>query len=316
MSRKQFDVVRHLLQKYEWDYFQFVESGLDRIQHGFWQFHDPRHLLYKPGNPYENVIRDYYLYLDNEIGKIFDLVEDDTAILIVSGFGTERNDGGFCVNEWLRNEGLLVLNEYPREITRFDKLNVNWEKTKVWWQGSCCAGVFMNVKGREPQGIIEKGDYEKFRNEIKEKMEKTLKGKDGSLDNFVFKPEEIYAAVVNEAPDLIMCLGGLCLQLIDSIGHGTVYPQGKESGIEGCKHGRFGGFILGAPNNLLRGGVDGAHLLDIAPTLLELGGYEVPVSMQGKSLITGRTIEERTDSNSSGDEKEAIRQRLKGLGYI
>jgi predicted AlkP superfamily phosphohydrolase/phosphomutase len=174
----------------------------------------------------------------------------------------------------------------------------------------------MNVKGREPQGIIEKGDYEKFRNEIKEKMEKTLNGKDGSLDNYVFKPEEIYLAAVNEAPDLIMDLGGLCLQLIDSIGHGTVYFQGKEAGIEGCKHGRFGSFILAAPNSLLRGEIEGAHLLDIAPTLLELGGYEVPVSMQGKSLITGRTIEERTDSNSSGGEKEAIRQRLKGLGYI
>ena len=316
MSRKQFNVVRHLLQKYEWDYFQVVEIGLDRIQHSFWQFHDPRHLLYEPGNPYENVICDYYLYLDNEIGKIFDLVDDDTAILIVSGYGAQRNDGGFYINEWLVKEGLLALDEYPREITPFNKLNVNWGKTKVWSEGGYCARVFINVKGREPRGTIDKVDYEKFRNEIKEKLEKILDGKSESLGHFVFKPGEIYKTVFNEAPDLLISLGGLYWHSLDSVGQRTVHAQEVEAGIGGCNHGQYGSFILAAPNSLLRGEVEGAHLLDISPTLLELGGYEIPSSMQGKSLMVDRTLEEGTGSNYSGDEKEAIRQRLKGLGYI
>jgi bisphosphoglycerate-independent phosphoglycerate mutase (AlkP superfamily) len=35
----------------------------------------------------------------------------------------------------------------------------------------------------------------------------------------------------------------------------------------------------------LRGEFEGAKLLDIAPTLLDLAGYEIPAAMQGRSLV-------------------------------
>ena len=59
MSRKHFAVVRHLLRTADWDYLQFVEIGLDRLQHGFWKYHDPEHVLHEPDSPYKTVIRDY-----------------------------------------------------------------------------------------------------------------------------------------------------------------------------------------------------------------------------------------------------------------
>jgi bisphosphoglycerate-independent phosphoglycerate mutase (AlkP superfamily) len=43
-------------------------------------------------------------------------------------------------------------------------------------------------------------------------------------------------------------------------------------------------FILNAPNNPLHGEFQGAKLLDMAPTLLHLAGYEIPPAMQGRSL--------------------------------
>ena len=49
-----------------------VEMGTDRIHHGFWRFSDPEHRLYEPGSRYEHVIRDYYVYLDSEIGRLVD----------------------------------------------------------------------------------------------------------------------------------------------------------------------------------------------------------------------------------------------------
>src|SRR5262249_24567474 len=52
MTRKHFQVVRHLMEHMDWDYFQFVEIGLDRIQHGFWKHHDPQHRLHVPGTPF------------------------------------------------------------------------------------------------------------------------------------------------------------------------------------------------------------------------------------------------------------------------
>jgi len=316
MSRKHFKVVRYFLQNSEWDYFQFVEIGLDRLQHGFWQFHDPQHVLYEPGNPYQDVIRDYYLYLDDEVGKIFNVLSDDTAILVASDHGAQRLDGGFCVNEWLVREGLLVLNEYPKEVTPFGKLNVNWEKTKVWSEGGYYARVFLNVKGREPNGTIDKADYERFRDEIKAKLEATVDDKGSAMGTLVFKPEEIYTTVRNVPPDLVVHFGKLYWRSIGSVGYPSIHTQENDTGPDGCNHAQFGSFILAAANNPLQGEVEGAHLLSIAPTLLELGGYDIPTSMQGKSLLAGKTLAAAADTGFSADQEEIIRQRLSGLGYI
>lgn len=311
MSRKHFTVVRHFMQNQEWDYLHFVEIGLDRIHHGFWQYHDPQHVQFEPDNPYQEVIRDYYLYLDEELGRIFELLDDDTAVLVVSDHGAQRLDGGFCVNEWLVREGLLVLNEYPKEITPFAKLNVNWEKTRVWSEGGYYARVFFNVKGREPQGVIDPSAYEAFRDEVKAMFEATVDDKGQPMGTLVFKPQAIYKNVRNVAPDLIVHFGGLYWRSIGGVGYPTLHTQENDTGPDGCNHAQFGAFILAAPNNPLQGEIEGAHLLDIAPTLLELGGYDIPNSMQGRSLVAGQVL-----GPLSMDEEEIIRERLSGLGYI
>jgi len=316
MSRKQFSVVRHLLENVQWDYFQFVEIGLDRIHHGFWQYHDPQHVHYEPGSPYQDVIPDYYLHLDEEVGKILDMLTEDTAVLVLSDHGAQRLDGGFCVNEWLVQEGLLKLNTYPKEITPFSKLDVNWEKTKVWSEGGYYARVFFNVKGREPNGTIDKDDYEKFRDEIKIKLEATVDDRGKPMGTLVFRPEEVYQTVRNVAPDLIVHFGGLYWRSIGGVGYPAIHTQENDTGPDGCNHAQFGGFILAAPNNPSQGEVKGAHLLDVAPTLLELGGYDVPPSMQGKSLVEGRALGTMASVRAPLDEEEVIRERLSGLGYI
>ena len=50
-------------------------------------------------------------------------------------------------------------------------------------------------------------------------------------------------------------------------------------------HAQFGAFILAAPNCSLKGEIEGARLLDMMPTLMQLGGYKIPEAMQGKSLM-------------------------------
>ena len=162
MSRKHFEVVRHYLKNAEWDYFQFVEIGLDRMHHGFWKHHDPEHVLHEPGNPFQEVDpRLLPLPRRGDRASLLELLTDDTIVLVVSDHGAQRLDGGFCVNEWLVREGLLVLNAYPEKVTPFGKLDVNWEQTQVWSEGGYYARVFFNVKGREPKGAIEPADYER-----------------------------------------------------------------------------------------------------------------------------------------------------------
>ncbi|MDX2035370.1 MAG: alkaline phosphatase family protein [Isosphaeraceae bacterium] len=315
MTRKHFQVVRHFLVNHPWDWFQFVEIGLDRVQHGFWKYHDPRHVLHEAGSQFAETIRDYYRMLDEEIGSILELLDEETNVLVVSDHGAQRLDGGFCVNEWLIREGLLVLDEYPREVTPFAKLAVNWSKTKVWSEGGYYARVFLNVKGREPQGTIEPGDVDRFRDELKAKLEATTDAEGRPLGTEVFKPEEIYREVKNVAPDLIVHFGGLYWRSIGGVGYPTLHVLENDTGPDDCNHAKYGAFVLAGSNVPACGKIERAHLLDIAPTLLELGGYEVPPNMQGRSLLSDAAVL-AGKTGYSPVEEDVVLERLSGLGYI
>lgn len=284
MSRKHFEAIRYLMSTVPWDYFQFVEIGLDRMHHGFWKYHDPLHRQFVPGNRFESAIRDYYSYLDEEIGSILELIEDDTAVLLVSDHGAQRLDGGFCVNEWLYCEGLLALKNRPSQPTPFSPNLVDWSKTKVWSEGGYYARIFFNVEGREPTGTIRAAEYESFRAEMKSRLELIKDDRGQLMGSLVFRPEEIYRNVRNVAPDLIVHFGGLFWRSIGGVGYKDLYLQENDTGPDDCNHAQFGTFILNAPNLPLKGEIQNAHLLDLAPTLLSLAGHSVPETMQGRVL--------------------------------
>src|SRR5450432_841820 len=315
MSEKQWKVVHWLLKEQEWDYFHFVDIGLDRMHHGFWNYFDKKHVQYEPGNPYENAIPEYYLWLDQQIGKALELLDQDTVVLLVSNHGAHRLDGGVAINEWLIREGLLVLHEYPAVVTPFGKLNVNWSKTRVWSEGGYYARVFFNVQGREPQGLIPVSEYDAFQNEMKSRLERLADDKGQPMHSLVFKPKELYKNVRNVAPDLMVHFGGLYWRSIGSVGHGAIHVQESETGLDGCNPAQYGMFVLAAPNLPLSGEYEGARLLDIAPTLLNLAGYETPETMQGRSLVAGMDKEKKPPGGGSGDE-QIIHDRLAGLGYV
>jgi len=316
MSRKQFEVVRHLMQTAEWDYFQFVEIGLDRMQHGFWKCHDASHPLHRPGNRYQHVIRDYYRHLDDELGRLLDLLPDDTAVLVASDHGAQPLEGGFCINDWLMQEGLLALSTPPREVTPFDSVDVDWSKTKAFSEGGFYARVFLNVQGREPQGTIAPDDCEKLRDELKAKLEATVDVEGRPLGTVVYKPEEIYRTVRGIPPDLIVYFAALRWRSIGSVGHPGVHVRENDTGPDDCNHSPFGAFILAATNNPLRGELHGVRLLDLAPTLLELGGYDVPSSMQGTSLVANQRLGAAETDGFSVDDERLVSDRLRGLGYL
>src|SRR6266853_303095 len=223
-------------------------------------------------------------------------------------------DGGCAVNAWLIKEWLMVLNhDMPTEVTPFAKLKVNWAKTKVWSEGGYYARVFFNVEDREPRGTIPAAQYESFRDEIKQKFLELKDDKGQPLNSLVFKPEQIYRNVRNVAPDLIVHFGGLYWRSIGTVGHSKIYVQENDTGPDGCNHAQYGMFILAAPNCSLNGEYEGARLLDMAPTLLDLAGYEIPETMQGQSLVAGM---EKKSSNSGDEGERILHDRLAGLGYV
>ena len=122
MTEQRFRILNHLITKKPWDFFMFVEIGVDRIHHAFWKYMDPDHHLYEKGNPYENVIIDYYKRVDTLIGELLSNVDQNTTVLVVSDHGAKRMKGAFCINEWLIEQGDLVVNEMPRSQISFDHL--------------------------------------------------------------------------------------------------------------------------------------------------------------------------------------------------
>src|SRR5579872_3954273 len=150
MSRKQWEVARWLLREQEWDYFHFVDIGLNRVQRAFWDAFDEQHPRYQPESPYQSVIADYYLWLDEQVGSVLELLDEETLVLVASANGMQRLHGAIAINQWLIEQGLLVLNRTPMSgITPFAQLDVNWAKTKAWSGDGVCAPLYFNVQGRE-----------------------------------------------------------------------------------------------------------------------------------------------------------------------
>ena len=120
----------------------------------------------------------------------------------------------------------------------------------------------------------------------------------------------------NIAPDLIVHFGAFYWRSIGGVGYPTIHVLENDTGPDDCNHAQFGSFILAASNSPLQGEITGARLLDIAPTLLELGGYDIPPAMQGRSLVAGRSLEPSEIEDYDADDETIVRDRLSGLGYI
>jgi predicted AlkP superfamily phosphohydrolase/phosphomutase len=176
--------------------------------------------------------------------------------------------------------------------------------------------VFFNVQGREPQGVVPANEYEAFQDEMRSKIEAMTDDKGNPLKSLVFKPKDLYENVRNISPDLIVHFGGLYWRSIGTVGHSAIHVQENDTGPDGCNHAQYGTFILAAPNCPLNGEYEGARLLDIAPTLLDLAGYEIPETMQGRSLVAGLEKKAGGGGPNDAEAEKTIHDRLAGLGYV
>jgi len=285
MTRRRFEVIKYLLKNKEWDLFMFVEIGLDRVHHAFWKFFDSEHHLFQPKNPYQTAVPDYYHYLDDRIGEILSLVDKDTAVLVVSDHGAKRMKGAFCINEWLVKQGYLVLRNKPTAKTDFEKVDVDWSKTKAWGWGGYYARIFLNVEGREPQGIIKPTEYERERHKLAHKI-KNITGRNGEeWQTKVFKPDEIFDESNGDTPDLMVYFDDLYWRAAGTMGYDTFYLPENDTGPDDAVHAEDGMFILYNPRNRYAGEKLDADIMDIAPTILGIMGIPVPQDMKGENIL-------------------------------
>ena len=286
LTEMQFKVLKHSITAHNWDFLMHVNIGVDRLHHGFWRYHDPQHRLHEPGNAFSHAIRDYYRMIDRMAGELIEQAGEDTLVLVVSDHGVTRMDGGICVNEWLWREGWLCLRKPPPEgvITSFERLDVDWAKTRAWASGGYYGRVFLNVEGREPQGCIPSQYYEQVRTELAAALADITGPDEKFVGAQVFKPEEIYSEVRSVAPDLLVYFGDLHWRSVGSVGHGKHYTLENDTGPDDANHSTTGIFVLYEPAVGGRGEVAGHQLMDIAPTILNRFGLKIPEVMQGKMI--------------------------------
>jgi len=286
MTETHFKVIKHLLANKPWDFFMFVEIGPDRVHHGLWKYFDPEHMKYEDNSGYHKAVLDYYKYLDHEIGQILDIVGDEVAVIIVSDHGAKRMDGGICINDWLTREGYLKLKSVPDGIKPFSNDLVDWENTTAWGSGGYYGRLFLNVKGREPRGMIEPSSYEKVRTEIIEKLENLPDHTGKDIGTRVFRPEDIYPVANGVSPDLIIYFGDLFWRSIGTVGNPDIYTFENDTGPDDANHAQHGILIMhNTGDETGPRTISGAHIMDIAPTTLEIMGVDVPSDMKGKILI-------------------------------
>jgi len=245
---------------------------------------------------YKDVIFDCYKKMDEIVGLVMEKLDGKTALFVCSDHGFNSFKKAVNYNTWLvKNKYMTLTNEGDTKEKTLEDLfgrgqfwpNVDWDNTKAYALG--LGDIYINLKGREAYGIVRPGrQYEKLRDEIKEKLEAWVDAENGQKPiRRVYKREEVYKGFdPNLVPDLIVAnnngyrvswqtsLGGIPKEVLEdnkknwSADHCSLDPEITK------------GIFL----SNLKYDVDEANIMDIFPTILQLLNIPIPDDIDGQVL--------------------------------
>ena len=157
----------YLLEKCEWDLFMTQWHPIDYAQHIIWGAIDPEHPDYNPekAHIYWDFLGKVYGLADKLLGEVVQHITNDTIVIITADHGHELIHTNIFINNFLAKEGLLRFYFNDK-----GEAEIDWSKTKAYAFGML-PQIFINLKGRDPQGTVEPGEeYERLREEIIEKL--------------------------------------------------------------------------------------------------------------------------------------------------
>ncbi|MBC7172321.1 MAG: alkaline phosphatase family protein [Polyangiaceae bacterium] len=285
-TAQHFDIAAHILEKDRPDFAMMVEIGTDRLHHAFWAQMDPDHPRHDPTGPFRDIGERYYAFIDQRIGELLAIAGAETDVLVVSDHGARPMLGGFAINEWLAREGDLVLRSSPSEPTTLEEAGIDWARTRAVGDGGYYARIFLNVEGRDPDGVVPESRYEEEREHLALRLSALTMPDGKKLAVRVDRPEAVYRRVRGRAPDLLVYFGDLDHRSVGTVGHGRVFLESNNRGPDACNH-DWEGIVIGAgPSIARRGRVEGASIYDVLPTVLDCLGVARPADILGTSLIT------------------------------
>jgi predicted AlkP superfamily phosphohydrolase/phosphomutase len=272
-----------------------VFDGTDRIQHMFWRYLEKDHPAnpanlfpetYQP-NGHEKTIENLYVRMDELVGKTMKtvLADPETMLMVISDHGFSPFRRGIDLNRWLIENDYMTLKPDARPGAKFLQ-NVDWSRTRAYALG--LAGMFVNQKGRESQGIVEPGEEtKKLKAEIIRKMTGMKDPKTGETAVVRVHDKEVaYQGPFRDtAPDFVIGYNrGYRVGWDTAIGKITdsVFHDNKKAwsgdhciepelipGVFFCSH---------------RVQSEAPRLMDLGPTTLSLFGVPVPENMDGRPL--------------------------------
>lgn len=356
-----------LMQEEAWDVLMVHFIALDIMKHALWRFMDHNHPRFEP-TPHEHAIRDGYALVDEYIGRMLNEVPADTSVIVMSDHGFGPLHKMVNLNIYLMQKGLLKLkddawtqlksfafqhgitpsgafkmaakigiqnlatrvskntrNQIVGKFLSFD--SVDWSRTVAYSMGHV-GQVYLNVVGREPEGIITADHYESTRQEVADALEE-LQDEDGCpLVTSIIPREETYHGPYTElGPDL-----HLILDDYNIIAYPLFATEGKIitqqiRGDSGC-HRSEGIFIAQGPNIRQGETLPESNILDLAPTILHLLGEEVPTIFDGRVLqeifvkktavVFSDNEEEHifAEQSLAAEDAAQVEDRLRSLGYL
>lgn len=357
--KRNYELAKFLLKKTpDWDLGVIVFTITDIVQHFFWKDFDRSH----PGHADSDgpdPVRRIYAMADEVIGELAELAGDSTDLMIMSDHGFSPLVETFSVTKWLVDEGYLRF-EDKGQIKEFGEIasggmrllksilghggppeinlsGIDWSRTRVYFVG-VAGSIFVNLKGREPEGIVSKEEYEPLLDEISAKL-KALKGSKGDgIIKEVHKVSEIYPSTRgNFAPDLFVEWNrGFNISREGCPSKNAVRSVGKlldmiKPPMWSGTHHRDGIVMLKGPS-VKKWGLKGAAIADLAPTIYYLMDATLPQGMDGKILkesVRDEILESRPvrlgsagaeqskpGGEQSEDDLDYVKKSLRGLGYL
>jgi predicted AlkP superfamily phosphohydrolase/phosphomutase len=280
LTERHFALARSWIKEPDWDFFMMVELGADRIQHGYWQYFDPRHPRYVQHPDFSGVIAEYYRLLDREVGKLIADLRPDDVVIIVSDHGAQCCLGGIAINDFLMQHGYLRLKRKPRGVEPLRVEDVDWPKTRAWAAGGHVGRVYLNISGREPLGVVALHQAPALLAALTEDLGALLGPAGECMKTKVYQPVRIYRRVRGVAPDLIVYFDDLTYRAVGSVGHASLFVSEEEIDFDGASHSREGIFILGDGRGARRPPLE-LSLLDVAPTICDRLNVPIPPYMLG-----------------------------------
>jgi len=306
------------------NFLMAVFIATDRIGHLLWKFCDTRSPLWKTkvGQKVRDRVEKIYAIIDEMLGEVAKRVsKNGSTLIIMSDHGFGETEAFFNANYLLEEMGLLRVKKesafrkrmfyrawkvgdsefvkkiLPKSFQRKlrDKIRkgrssfindvepfLDFEKTKVFYASIPCHGYFIRRKGN---GAIVRSDseYEEIRKKIKRSLEEIRQPSGESLVTGIWDREEIYQGpMVGFAPDVVFSVKNYAIVPRPLLG-ATELLRGAENTPNGFH--RMDGIVIIWGEGVKSSKIEGAKMVDIAPTIMQLMNLPVPPSMEGKSLI-------------------------------